>query len=125
MSSAYTHPTSEPVGVEILSGSAIVNIAWADGHTSRYPYWYLRGYCPCAVCQGHGGGWDFVPDVPCVLQDVAEVGNYALNVIWRDGHRTGIYSFEQLRRLCPCAVCRQAQGRSHPWARISKRPQRT
>jgi DUF971 family protein len=107
-----------PVGVEISDTKATVTVRWADGHSSRYPNWYLRGYCPCAVCQGHSGGWDFVADVPNDLADVAEVGHYALNFVWRDQHRTGIYAFPLLRRLCPCADCRQAQGKTHPWARI-------
>jgi DUF971 family protein len=34
------------------------------------------------------------------------VGKYALQFDWSDGHTTGIYPFELLRQLCPCAACR-------------------
>jgi DUF971 family protein len=33
------------------------------------------------------------------------VGRYALGFDWSDGHTTGIYPFEYLRDLCPCAEC--------------------
>jgi DUF971 family protein len=36
---------------------------------------------------------------------VEPVGNYALRFRWSDGHDTGIYTFDFLRRLCPCAEC--------------------
>jgi DUF971 family protein len=45
--------------------------------------------------------------IPAGLEraSVAAVGNYALQFGWSDGHATGIYSFEYLRRLCPCPRC--------------------
>ncbi len=33
------------------------------------------------------------------------VGRYAVNIQWSDGHDTGIYSYQTLRELCPCAEC--------------------
>jgi DUF971 family protein len=33
------------------------------------------------------------------------VGRYALQIFWNDGHSSGIYAFDYLRRLCPCAEC--------------------
>ena len=41
------------------------------------------------------------------------VGRYALQIHWSDRHSTGIYSFDYLRELCPCAEClkqRQAEA---------------
>jgi DUF971 family protein len=35
------------------------------------------------------------------------VGNYAIQITFSDGHATGIYSYEQLRTMCPCADCRR------------------
>jgi DUF971 family protein len=43
------------------------------------------------------------PDVAIVA--ARTVGNYALHFEWSDGHTTGIYSFDYLRRICPCATC--------------------
>ena len=33
----------------------ILRVLWDDDAMSDYPFAYLRGWCPCAVCQGHGG----------------------------------------------------------------------
>jgi len=46
-------------------------------------------------------------DIPSTIErlSVAPVGNYALQFGWSDGHDTGIYTFEYLRKLCPCPEC--------------------
>ena len=43
------------------------------------------------------------PDVQILAARI--VGNYALHIEWSDGHSTGIYSFDFLRRTCPCPAC--------------------
>jgi len=45
--------------------------------------------------------------IPATLEraSVAPIGNYALHFGWSDGHDTGIYTFDYLRRLCPCSRC--------------------
>jgi DUF971 family protein len=35
------------------------------------------------------------------------VGSYGLRIRWSDGHDTGIYTFELLRKCCGCPRCRQ------------------
>jgi DUF971 family protein len=75
---------------------------------SRYPLRYLRGYCPCAHCQGHGGPLRFVDVEDPRITRIDEVGSYAVNIVWRDSdgvplHTTGIYSFDYLRDLDPAA----------------------
>ena len=32
-----------------------LRLTWTDGHVAEYDYDYLRGWCPCAGCQGHSG----------------------------------------------------------------------
>lgn len=83
------------------AAGGLLSLRWGDGHLSNYPWAYLRAACPCASCG------TAAPPLPlaaaaATLSDLAEVGHYALNLIWADGHRTGIYTFEGLRRLCPC-----------------------
>ncbi len=57
------------------------------------------GLSPLAIVKG-----------PAVTELEAEgwgyVGNYAINIRWRDGHSTGIYSYKYLREICPCDECR-------------------
>jgi DUF971 family protein len=114
---------AEPIELEIRGKDRAVRITWDDDHTSLYPMRYLRGYCPCAQCQGHSGRWEFVAvEAPEVVR-VEEVGAYALRIVWNDGnerqHTTGIYSFENLRELCPCDTCRTAAGPRHPFHRMA------
>ncbi len=110
--------TPEPVEVELEAAARTLRIGWSDGHQSHYPLSYLRGFCPCAHCQGHGGGWEYVANSSPDLTEIGEVGNYALSFTFADGHRTGIYSFEVLRQLCPCESCQAQQGSRHPKARM-------
>lgn len=115
------HLAPLPVELDVASQEERVRMRWDDGHESVYPFFYLRGFCPCAACQGHAGAWNFVAvDHPRLVR-VAEVGSYALNIVWNDGpqeHTTGIYTFETLRELCPCPSCREAQGLTHPLCRM-------
>jgi DUF971 family protein len=39
------------------------------------------------------------------MDAVEPVGNYAIRIQWSDGHGSGIYSFEHLRKICPCDAC--------------------
>ena len=87
-------------------------IVWKDGHESRYVGAVLRGLCPCASCQDEDTGQRLIlpmhiPD-DLEFQKIEMVGRYALQFDWSDGHHTGIYSFDYLRRLCPCPSCRNA-----------------
>lgn len=93
-----------PLEVRRLPESRLVRIEWSDAHVSEYPFAYLRGWCPCAECQGHGGERRFVHGDSDLLRIIA-VGRYALTPVWGDGHETGIYSYAYLRELCPCPQC--------------------
>ncbi len=82
-----------------ISEDQLLRVLWDDDTLNDYPFAYLRGWCPCAVCQGHGGERRFVEVDNPQLVRVNMVGNYALNLTWDDGHETGIYTFAYLRRL--------------------------
>ena len=91
-------------------------LAWADGHESYLPFDDLRSRCPCSVCRSHR---EAPPDPLRIVKAPARgqieirrlvpVGAYAVQIVWSDGHDTGIYSFESLRNVCPCPACR-AEG---------------
>lgn len=86
-----------------------VKIRWKDGHDSVYPARFLRLKCACASCVHEMTG-QILLDPQSVRQDVhplqiSLVGRYAIQIDWSDGHRTGIYAFDRLRSICPCAVC--------------------
>jgi len=85
------------------------DVTWNDGHFSSYPSWYLRENCQCAECVEELTGRRKVlhGDIPSGIErlQVTPVGNYALSFKWSDGHETGIYTFDDLRTLCPCPEC--------------------
>ncbi|MCS6926961.1 MAG: DUF971 domain-containing protein [Candidatus Binatia bacterium] len=89
----------KPLLVTPITEERLVRILWDDDRVDDYPFDYLRGWCPCAVCQGHGGERRFVRVENPQLVSIGMVGNYALNPRWSDGHETGIYTFEYLRML--------------------------
>ena len=100
----------QQVPVEIgRAGAHDVNIAWQDGHVSIYPARALRLTCPCAGCVDEVTGnirliATTIPDDVHPLT-IHPVGRYAVSIQWSDGHRTGIYAFDYLRKLCPCPAC--------------------
>lgn len=92
----------EPVELRAPRGATTLEIGWSDGASTRYRHALLRGFCPCAHCQGHQGpvGWAAdATDADLAILDIEEVGNYAVRLVFADGHSTGIYSFRFLRDL--------------------------
>jgi len=110
MSSASPGRPPHPLEVRRLAEARRLRITWSDGHESEYPFAYLRGWCPCASCQGHGNERRYVHAADAELAHVGVVGKYALNLAWSDGHDTGIYSYRYLRELCPCERCQPGGG---------------
>ena len=90
-------------------GGESVTIRWTDGHTSAFASRFLRGLCPCAQCVSEMTGERMVfeehIDPKVAIAAARTVGNYALHFDFSDGHTTGIYSFDYLRRICPCEAC--------------------
>lgn len=111
-----TDPETDPIEVRAPRGGDTVEIDFADGHRALLPNEILRGYCPCAVCQGHQGPIRFIAGGNTELVELAEVGDYALRLSWADGHATGIYTFSFLRDLCSCSVCVES-AKTDPHAR--------
>ena len=96
-----------------------MEIDWRDGHESTWSFFWLRHGCPCAACHEERDAAGRAPGIPkpkpqTLLPmyeapikplEVSPVGKYALRFKWSDGHESGIYSWEYLRRQCQCAVC--------------------
>ena len=87
--------------IEVRGGA--VEVRWSDGREDRLDFEYLRNHCPCATCVDEWSGKrksltlllpsDFAP------RRLVPVGNYGIQIFWSDGHDTGIYSHQLLRRL--------------------------
>jgi DUF971 family protein len=93
-----------PANIQVIGDE--LAIAWDDGGESFFKLDHLRRLCPCAGC---GGEPDVLGNVvrPHVsytpasfrLKGWQRIGGYALQPTWEDGHATGIYSFDYLRRI--------------------------
>lgn len=115
-------PRKKPATVKIhVKTGAGVDISWADGHTSHYDFAYLRDHCPCATCNDErskkeslvGMNLPASPLLPMYkpklrAQAATQVGNYAIQISFNDGHSTGIFSYDYLRTMCPCEECAKA-----------------
>ena len=90
-----------------------VEIDWRDGHRSKWTFAWLREACPCATCHEARDADGRKPGIakaqavsllpmfkePVRPLEATAVGKYALRFKWNDGHESGIYSWEYLRRL--------------------------
>jgi DUF971 family protein len=99
-----------PTNVRAPHGAHTFEVTWADGRRSVYPHEILRGFCPCATCQGHSGTIKFLGGKDLDLREIEQVGNYALGLTWADGHNSGIYSFRYLRHLGDLIEEKGAEG---------------
>ena len=82
-------------------------IKWDDGVESFITLESLRRHCPCAGCKGEVdimGNLYKNPDRPYAanafqLTRLEYIGGYALKPVWADGHATGLFAFDYLRRV--------------------------
>lgn len=103
---AYAEPVSPlPNRFDYDEPARALLIEWDDSAVHRIPFEMLRRACPCAACHGEMGSAGRFAVRPGLepgeddLADISLVGSYGLNVVWADGHNTGIYTFERLREL--------------------------
>lgn len=98
-----TPQRKKPRPRDVAARGAHLAVDWDDGRSSLLPFTFLRARCPCAGCVDEWTGQRTL-DPKTIPADVkpwnlGEVGRYALQIEWSDGHTTGIYSWELLRRL--------------------------
>ena len=102
--------TMIPKKIKQVSPSELF-IEWSDGHKGKHTMPVLRRYCPCASCKTEIEASEQSTLLPIIsqgqyeLKSIEQVGSYALQVQWGDGHRTGIYTFDHLRQICECEEC--------------------
>jgi DUF971 family protein len=84
-----------------------LSLIWNDNTSTEFSLKYLRDECPCAGCKGETILFKtFRPPKPAMLspemykvKSIDVVGDYAIQIGWKDGHNTGIYSWEYLKTL--------------------------
>lgn len=85
----------------------LLRAEWADGFSAIISLEKFRRECPCAYCKGEKVGNKVysepieVKDEPGAFElvDLKPIGNYALAAKWKNGHDTGIYTWEYFRKI--------------------------
>ncbi len=96
---AGTHPV--PTEIKLHQASRRMEIAFDDGKRFELSYEFLRVHSPSAEVRGHGPGQETlqVGKKNVGIKAIEPVGTYAVQIVFSDGHETGIYSWEYLYRL--------------------------
>lgn len=106
-----------PSEIVLHQQSRILEVAFSDGRRFRLTCEFLRVHSPSAEVRGHGPGQDVLQtgkrDV--AITAVEPVGNYAVRLVFSDGHDSGLYSWDYLHAL--------GNDQDRLWARYLERLQ--
>ncbi len=99
--SGLTRNTPRPTEITVHSASRALAIVFDDGRQFRLPFEFLRVFSPSAEVRGHGPGQETlqVGKRDVTIESVDTVGHYAVQLIFSDGHDTGLYSWDYLYEL--------------------------
>lgn len=90
-----------PVEIAVRGRSRVLRVSYADGTAHDLPFEYLRVHSPSAEVKGHGPGQEVLvtgkADVG--VARVEPVGQYAVRIVFDDGHDSGLYTWRYLREL--------------------------
>ncbi len=90
-----------PTEITLHKSKRTLEIAFEDGQRFELPVEYLRVYSPSAEVQGHGPGQEVlqVGKEEVNIEKIEQVGTYAIQPSFDDGHNSGIYSWDTLYDL--------------------------
>src|ERR1700734_1962746 len=110
---------SDPLATEIKvrSKSRVLEVSFEDGQRFQLPFEYLRVHSPSAEVKGHGPGQEVLVlgKEHVGVRAVEPVGQYAVKLVFDDGHDTGLYTWRYLYEL--------GRDREQKWARYLERKQ--
>jgi DUF971 family protein len=91
----------KPTDIKLHRQSAILDIVFDDGVQASLSAEYLRVHSPSAEVKGHGRGQEVlqVGKENVAIDNIEPVGQYAVRLIFSDGHQTGLYSWDYLYEL--------------------------
>jgi DUF971 family protein len=113
-----TGPASDqhkPVAIHLRSRSRQLELEYEGGARYALSCEFLRVHSPSAEVQGHGPGQEVLQTgkINVGIAAIKPVGNYALQLVFDDGHDTGLYSWPYLYELC--------RGQEAKWQEYLKR----
>ena len=104
-----------PTQIKLRSRSRILEVSFDDGSRFDLPFEYLRVSSPSAEVKGHGPGQEVLVlgKENVGIRSVEPVGQYAVKLVFDDGHDTGLYTWRYLHEL--------GREREARWARYLER----
>lgn len=93
--------TPTPTEIKLHQASRILEVAFNDGNSFKFPCEFLRVFSPSAEVRGHGHGQEVmqVGKQDVTITEIEPVGHYAIKPSFSDGHDTGIYSWDYLLEI--------------------------
>ena len=90
-----------PTDIRLHQVSRILELTFNDGRNYKLPCEYLRVYSPSAEVRGHGPGQEVLQygKENVNIKAIEPVGNYAVRLVFDDGHDSGLYSWDILYDL--------------------------
>lgn len=90
-----------PTNIRSRTRSRVLEVSFDDGSVFELPYEYLRVFSPSAEVRGHGPGQEQLQlgKHEVLISKVEPVGNYAVKLVFDDGHDTGLYTWAYLHEL--------------------------
>ena len=97
-----TDRAPRPIDIHLHRKSRELEMVYSEDERYRLPCEYLRVYSPSAEVKGHGPGQEILQTgkMHVAITDIRPVGHYALQLVFDDGHDTGLYSWDYLHDLC-------------------------
>ena len=91
-----------PTDICAVREKGALAVTWADRQVD-FPFAFLRGQCECAHCVNEWTGERMLDPatIPAdiTIEKMEQVGGYAIRIHWSDGHNSGLYTWERLRKL--------------------------
>ena len=93
--------THFPTDIRLRTATRVLEVSFDDGVNFSLGFEYLRVFSPSAEVKGHAGGEGILQTGKQAvgITGVEPVGNYAVQLVFDDGHSTGIYSWSLLYEL--------------------------
>ena len=97
-----TEQIKKPLGLKLRQRSREQELEYASGEHYSLPCEYLRVYSPSAEVRGHGSGQETLQTgkINVGITAIKPVGRYAVQLVFDDGHDTGLYAWDYLYELC-------------------------
>lgn len=90
-----------PQSLTVHEASHVLEIGYSDGKNFRLPFELMRVYSPSAEVQGHGPGQEVLQTGKrnVSIDNIEQVGNYAIKPFFSDGHESGLFTWNYLYEL--------------------------